>query len=506
VLRRLAGLGLIDAGAALQTWPLRRSLARELLNQAAARAASRSPAATSPPVSAHVSPPVSTCARPPAVAGRATVSLARSILSTWLCEHPLPVDAALVANARVRSGWMDESGLLLGGWSTRGANGAWQYGGPVPGPAGAGAFVGLDTDITWNARAAAVLRTSPRGTLEDAHIGIVAGPVDIMAGRIPLVMGVGRGGGIVLSPQHAFDGVGVRTSRAIAMPGVLGFLGDVRGTLMVSRFERSGPVRRPWFSAASLSFAPARSLHIGFQRAAIFGGDGNVQSLSARNLLFLLFGMTSQGGKDSGFENQVASIDAWARFEPFGVPLAVYGELGVDDVGFTLLSTAAFIAGIELPAVPGLPALSIGMEHARFPHSCCTHPPWYRHGDLAEGWTDRGWPLGHPLGGEGREWAMYWGAVVRNVWLSGRAFTRHRGEENLFSPARAGRSHGNALRVDAPFARNLAVNAAFTWERGGENQDHWRIELGARLRLTAGSTRNTRADDRAASWEWSPER
>jgi hypothetical protein len=490
----MAGLGLVDAGAALQAWPLRRSTVRDLLFTASERAG---PAAVT--AARDLTGAVSSVPTPSA-------RLTETLLATFLREHPSP-SAALFANTRVRSGGMAGAGRLLGGVSRRSVNGAWEYGGPVTAPQEEGAFVGMDADLGWRIGLGAVLRSASGGTVDDAHVSLKAGPIDLLAGRMPLAAGVGRGGGIVLSPERAFDGVSLRTARAIAMPGVLGFLGDVRATVLVSRLERSGPVDAPWFGTATVSFAPTRSLHIGLQRAAIFGGAGNVQSLSARNLLFLLVGMTSQGGKDSGFENQVASVDVWARMAPFGVPLAVYGELGVDDVGFTLFSTAAFIAGVELPAVPGVPALSLGIEHARFPHSCCTHPPWYRHGDLGEGWTDRGWLLGHPLGGEGSEWALHGNLALPRTWLSGRVYTRWRGEENLFAPVRAGGSWGAELRLDAPFARHLGVHTVLAYERGERRTwDHWMVELAARLRLSAGSTRITDAQDRAASNEWSLKR
>ena len=495
-LRRMAGLGLIDAGAALQAWPMRRSRVRDLFTAASERAGSAAVTVLPRP---HADPQST-----PATTTSSTARLTEAMHASFLREHPPAPVAAIVANARVRSGRIDQAGRLLGGVSTRSAGGAWEYGGPVPAPQSDGAFIGLDADVAWRIGLGAALRSSSRGSVDDAHLALAAGPLDILAGRMPLTLGVGRSGGIVLSPERAFDGVALRTSWPLRMPGPLRFLRDLRGTLLISRLERSGPVDAPWFGAAALGLAPTRNLHIGLQRAAMFGGAGNVQSLSARNLLFLLAGMTSQGGKDSGFENQVASVDVWARFTSFGIPFAVYGELGVDDVGFTLFSTAAFIAGLELPALPGVPALSVGVEHARFPHSCCTHPPWYRHGDLAEGWTDRGWLLGHPLGGEGSEWALHWSAALPRVWLSGRAFTRHRGEENLFAPVRTGRAWGGALRVDAPFAQRLGVNAAFAWERGHGGWDHWSVELAARLRLSAGAARIPGADDRAAAKERSP--
>jgi hypothetical protein len=197
----------------------------------------------------------------------------------------------------------------------------------------------------------------------------------------------------------------------------------------------------------------------------------------------MLFGLTSQLGKDSGYENQVASIDVSTHVTLAGLPLSAYSELGVDDVGFSMFSTAAFLAGLELASVPGMDALSFGFEHARIPHSCCGHPPWYRHGDLGDGWTDRGRLLGHALGGHGSEWTVSGTLASAPVQMQARLFARERGEENLFAPDRAGSSAGGSMRLSLPLGRHVLLRAAAITEHGRTGWEDWSADLGVRLLL-----------------------
>jgi hypothetical protein len=454
-IRRLAALGLVDAGDALRTWPIRRSEVRSILRSAADQSASPAIRET---------------------AGRELHHFDREFPAVVQEAGGVNDSAVPAIEVRAMTGWSGNAGTLLGGTAFRGPEGRWNYPGPVARASVRTVFAGGELDVTWRGLA---VTASGSGTTDSGHIdrlyaAMVAGPVDIWIGRRELASGTGRTGSIVLSPDVPFDGAGMRTARAIDLPG---FLGSARAALLLARTSRSGNVERPWFSAATLTVAPSASFRIGFNRAVIFGGDGNVESLSARNLVLMLFGITGQLGKDSGFENQVASIDIWTRTRLAGLPLSLYGEVGVDDVGFSLLSTAALLAGIEVPAMPGYNALAMGIEYARFPRSCCGHPPWYRHGDLADGWTDQGRLLGHPLGGEGSEVSLNWSIVSDAARFAGLWFVRTRGEENLFAPDRTGTSAGAAARVDAPLSSRLSLRARLGAERGSSGWTAWDSRL-----------------------------
>jgi hypothetical protein len=469
----MAGLGLINAGDAIIAWPVRRSDARALF-AAALRAAERGD-------------------------DRATRSIARQTFEAFETEFPKPRSQADAA-VRFQTGWAATDGAMLGGEAVRGENGQWVYTGPVEAHGRAGVLADATVDASWGVLSAALRWQG----FEDAHVSeawgvVAAGPVDVWAGRRSLAFGTGRGGGIVLTPEHAMTGIGVRTSRAVALPGFLGAF-DLHGAFLVSRLAHSGKVRRPWFSAARISLSPSTNLGIGLNRAAIFGGDGNVQPLSAKNVVLMLIGLTGQLGKDSGFENQVASVDVWLRASPGGLPLIAHAELGIDDVGVSMLETAGFIAGLTLPSVPGIRELSLGLEHVRFPASCCGHPPWYRHGDLGDGWTANGSLLAHELGGHGHEWSLHWDLITAGAELGGRFLARKRGPENLFAPDRAGSSIGASFSAAIPLRRALLFRSALRAERG-TGWTAWTMDLGMQFLIGAEGgaptvNRNARTDVR----------
>ncbi len=471
-LRRLAMSGEVDVGAALDAWPLRRSEVRALLREAAG--------------------PEAHDARE---RGR---RFARAALRAFEREYPAPLDAGVRADARLRSGWTETSGGLRGGTSRRGPGGAWVYPGPLPAPAVPGPHASVTAEAGWRGTGLSLAGGTP-DALTEGYVAARAGPIDAWLGRRSIGFGAGTGGDLVLSPAHALDAFGLRTSRPLELPGPLDALGDVRGTLVLSQFARSGDVRAPWFAAASLRLSPAPGFTIGLHRATLFGGGDSTRAISARNIALMALGLTSQLGKDSGFENQVASIDVAWRFDP-GWPLMAWAALAADDVGFSFLTTAATIVGLGTPAVPGVPGLALGVEVVRIPGSCCGHPPWYRHGDLGEGWTEEGRLLGHPLAGHGREVALDWEIAHGPVRLGGRLLTRARNQENLFSPDHGGSSRGGSLHAVLHTGSSMLLRLAIEGERGNGWQA-WSGDLGLQLRVGPASrapaaTENAHADVR----------
>jgi hypothetical protein len=450
-LLRLAALGAIPMVQAVRAWPIRRDEARRLLAEAAGGS------------------------------DTAAARIARPQLEAFETEFARGGSNLALA---FDGGWAGAEGMLLGGTSRRDESGAWLYPGPVPHAAANGAAARLAAEMSIGRALTLVAATRPHDgwASDEAWIGAGLGPIDLWAGRRTFSFGEG-GGALVLSGDAAFDGAGLRTARTWTPPGLFSFLGEIDAAFLLARFERSGTVRHPWFGATRIVLSPGRGFTIGLNRAALFGGEGNVQATSLRNLLFLVGGLTSQLGKDSGWENQVASIDVRTRARFGGLPLVLHGEIAIDDVGFNLFRTAAFVTGIAAPAMPGLPALGLGLEHTRIPGSCCTQPPWYRHGDLGDGWTMGGRLLGHPLGGQGTEWALRadWspsGAVLAAVLLA-----RTRGKENLLAPDHRGSSLGGSLSATLPVTRDVVAAGTVTLERGADGWRVWQGRFGLRFRL-----------------------
>jgi hypothetical protein len=177
----------------------------------------------------------------------------------------------------------------------------------------------------------------------------------------------------------------------------------------------------------------------------------------------------------SDFENQVISLDARYRLPTDRVlPVTAYIEWGADDAAGAMDETPGRLIGLFAPALPGAPQVGAGVEYTYFKAWCCGHGPWYLNATFPGNWAVRGRPLGHPLGGEGAEYAAYaqadaWDARLRldtRAWIRDRSDrslngTIYQGGGNLFTPQRTGRSVGGT--VDAALRLAPRAEARATW-------------------------------------------
>lgn len=453
----LANHGLVDAGSVASVRPMRRSRVRALLESAAARTASR---------------PRSALDR-----------LTRTVRDRFEQDSAVPNCESASLVAAVRPGLIASRGTMLAGTARRESSGAWVYPGPTTGPGyGPEPLLGLNVEFATKAGAFAqlALRSRPGSSeAEAAYVGMVFGPITGWVGRRAFGIGPGRSGSIVLNDASPITGAGLSTTQPVHLPGFLSYVGAVELTAVLSRFRHSGSVDRPWFVATRVSFAPSAAVAIGLNRAAVFGGAGNVEPMSARNIALALFGLTGQLGKDSGFENQIASVDLRLHSRLAGLPLVLYGEWGADDVGLSFARTTALLLGLDA-ALPFAPGTSVGVEGVSFPASCCGHPPWYRHGDLGDGWTRGGRILGHPLGGHGSQLSVHARSLARSVSVEAWLYARRRGEENLLYPDRGGRSVGVTLRAHAFVIGPARLLSVIDGERG-HDWSTWRMRIQAEL-------------------------
>lgn len=308
-------------------------------------------------------------------------------------------------------------------------------------------------------------------SVETAHVLATRGVVGLWAGRRTALLGPLAGQpGLVLGEAVALPGIGAALLEGVVLPGPLALLGPISASMTIGRLDQAGPTEDPWVWLFRGSARPHPRLRIGLERAALIGGRGS--DMSAGDILLLLVGKHGEG---SGVDNQIVALDAWYRV-PVGVPLALYGSLGADDSAGAWRDVPARQLGLELAAVPGVPALAVAVEHTAFSGSCCGNPPWYRH--LRLPWLDVRSPLGHPLGGHGREWRVRGRLDARGpgVWATADVYTRDRGAENLSAPLRMGRSIGGGVAgsVRRPTAP-VELLAAAALETAG-SWTEWRLQ------------------------------
>jgi hypothetical protein len=307
-----------------------------------------------------------------------------------------------------------------------------------------------------------------RGEVPVWEVAAALGAVELAAGRLPVGYGPARGGGIVLGANAPLFGVHLQTPRPVRLGGVLRHLGQVTAHTSATRLTEARHPGDPFFWSAHLGFQPHPRLTVGINRATIFGGDSIDIPVNLRNLVGMFVGELN-----AEFENQVVSLDFRYRAPTEAVlPLLLYLEWGAEDAAGGWWSVPGIVGGVRIPAVPGAPELELGVEHTWFGMFCCGNPPWYIHAGQLGGWGAGGAPLGHPLGGEGRETLAYAGADLAGsrARVEVRGFVRQRGDEgfhrveaagNLFTPDRTGRSAGGALsgRVRVGGRSEVAVDA-----------------------------------------------
>jgi len=299
----------------------------------------------------------------------------------------------------------------------------------------------------------------------------IAGGVGIVRASLART-GVGYARGIVASPAAPFDHAALSLARPVLLPGFLGAVGPVTFHTFggVLGDERHGD--RPWLWGARGAVRPHPRLTVAVNRAAMLAGQENPTPASAANLLNTLIGRHV-----GDLADQIVSVDARWRL-PVPAPATLYMEWGAEDSAGSFYNVPGVVLGLLIPALPALPGLSVGAEHAYFGHSRVTpdriNPPWYRHRQFTGGWVVGERMLGHPLGGNGAETAVYGRLTepLTRIDVKGRAFLRDRRPENLFSPQRAGRSIGGTTTVawrpasGATLRLDLSADLGSGWREG----------------------------------------
>jgi hypothetical protein len=185
----------------------------------------------------------------------------------------------------------------------------------------------------------------------------------------------------------------------------------------------------PWVHVEKLSFRPTENLELGFERTAIWAGEGHSPA-NIRDFLrsFVSFSSPSAADKDG-------PRDPGARFGAFDFSyrlpfvrkwLTLYTDSEVhDDVSpIDAPRRAAYRPGIYLTHVPGVPRLDLRVEAASTDPSASTVLPrqygrfMYWEGIERQGYTNQGHLFGDWIGREdkgGQAWLTW--HLSGNEWL-----------------------------------------------------------------------------------------
>jgi hypothetical protein len=287
------------------------------------------------------------------------------------------------------------------------------------------------------------------GGLRALGAGVAWEPVLLYGGVLGARTGPSCSGGLVLGGAAAARVVGLEAIQRA--PVSLPLVGAVRVGVQLGVIPEAGPGnRRPFFHSMRVELRPHDDWVVGLNRAAIFGGSATSVPVTLRTVALMLVGIPDVRGKDSDFENQVASLDVRVRMWMGSRPALVTLELGTEDSGLAFVR----VPGLRLTGeVRGASAGGAwtGLTLLWLAGSRRSYPPWYHHGALSWGWTERGQPLGSPLGGQALAALATWRAESAAGGLEVAAGVVWRGEENLFSPDLEGAGMRGSLAYTRSF-------------------------------------------------------
>ncbi len=273
------------------------------------------------------------------------------------------------------------------------------------------------------------------------YVKWVWGKWSLKVGRDAERLGPGYHGSLLLSDNApTYDYWRIRTEEPLFLPGRLEWLGGFRFSLFNAYLSDGDPdppdprygspdrsVDDPRLLGMRVSYHPTSWLDLGLSRTILYGGKGRETYDTPRDWweLFTARNENVKPGESRRYDNdQYVALDFTLRL-PFlnGVgPLKggkIYWEYGATDIisrwqGESTgnwepfqLNRVANLGGIYLTTA----VTDFRFEYAQ------TDTPWYRHTIYGQGYSYRGYPLGHHMGGDARNWfveiSRYFGPAWR---------------------------------------------------------------------------------------------
>lgn len=314
-----------------------------------------------------------------------------------------------------------------------------------------------------------------------ADLGAQLGSFGAAVGRGRVAYG---GGGLIFSGESSLNRLEVATVQPLELPGFLRMLGPIAGHTFIAALPEGRHTQATWLWGGSATVQPVPRLELSLHRGMMIGGAREARSapMTAANVMHAFLGRHNnfRGEYVGDLRNQILSADVRYRLPLHPAwPVTAYLEWGTEDSAGGLRDVPGIVAGLRTSPLLGATALTFGLEQTYLGkgqrHG---NPPWYRHGVFSGGWAADEIPLGHPLGGHGREWAGYiWVDAPAGVQMDLRAMTRTRGELNLFVPGWEGRSTAlDAITTWSPLFGFELVTSTH-WE-GGDGWRRWEVRAG----------------------------
>lgn len=307
----------------------------------------------------------------------------------------------------------------------------------------------------------------PQASLEGTSASLPVGPGEIYASMETRHWGPAWSGSLLLDAgAPALPALGWRKTdpKPFETP-LLAWMGPWNADFFIGRLSGHLQPARPQLMGMHAQFRPVPQLEIGVSRAIQWGGRGRNESL--RTFFNALAGRDNTNGADEP-GNQLGGISLrWSTPIDRGEWALYLQGVGEDEAGFFPSQWSALV-GTELAMRSAGGSWRAFVEFADTIAGDVSGEAasgvTYRHHIYQQGYTQRGLPLGHPVGGDARLGSLG-GLVERGPWA-------------LKASVHAGRAAQAAQRF-APGAalRGLemaASAAAGERSRVGVSAWHWR--------------------------------
>lgn len=245
--------------------------------------------------------------------------------------------------------------------------------------------------------------TSNKTNFDGSYVGTKLGNHRLAFGAIPMWWGNGVDGSLIRS-NAARPVTGLLLQRADNQPinlPLLSQLGKVNYQITAGQLQDYTTVPEAKVIGMRATLQPNEAFQIGGSRIIMWGGEGREESLKSFGRA--LTGKYDNGGYGEDPSNQIAGLDAQINLRPLmNIPASVYGEfIGEDEAG-GLPAKKAYLAGVKgyLPVMnqPWLWHVEWANTHYDFDK----HGIIYTHSTYRDGYYQKGLPLGHPIGGDGK--------------------------------------------------------------------------------------------------------
>ncbi len=320
---------------------------------------------------------------------------------------------------------------------------------------------------------AAPVNTIDRFYPIDIYAGVKLGDYSVTFGKQSLWLGPTEASPLMVS-DNADPMYMLRLSRTSpwVLPGVLHWLGQVRGEALFSKLSGHQFPNRPFFNLQKISFHPTKDLEVGFTRASIWAGVGH--PFTADSLQRNFFSLSSTNAQTSGFGNRNDPGDRKAGFDfSYRVPgvrnwLTIYSDSYSDDDPSPLANPrrAAFSPGLYLSHLPGLSKLDLRGEttSTQLLTSFDLGPDFlYFNNQYHDANTNKGFLFGSPTGRDARSyqaWSTYHFSAINKLVVSFRQLKA----SNAFLTGGGTQTDVN-LRFEWQLRPNLLVNTFVQGER-----------------------------------------